>query len=70
MCISTDAYGICTIHANSADSTLARLEDLLLEVVQTVPKRLIQQAIDVIVFMNRDKQGQHCVADLRLLYQI
>jgi type IV secretion system protein VirB11 len=62
--------GICTIHANSADSTLARLEDLLLEVVQTIPKRLIQQAIDVIVFMNRDKQGQHRVAELRLLYQV
>jgi len=60
--------GICTIHANSADSTLARLEDLLLEVVQTIPKRLIQQAIDIIVFMNRDKQGQHRVAELRLLY--
>jgi len=58
--------GICTIHANSVDSTLARLEDLLLEVVQTVPQRLIEQAIDIIVFMNRDKQGRHRVAELRL----
>jgi type IV secretion system protein TrbB len=58
--------GICTIHANSADSTLTRLEDLILEVVQTVPSHLIQQAIDVIIFMKRNKQGQHGVAELLL----
>ena len=53
--------GICTIHANSAQSTLTRLEDLIQEVVSIVPQRLIIEAIDVIVFMRRDKQGKHIV---------
>ncbi|MEM9243048.1 MAG: P-type conjugative transfer ATPase TrbB [Pseudomonadota bacterium] len=56
--------GLCTIHANSAESTIDRLEDLLLEAVSTVPKRLVYQAIDVIVFMARNKAGQHHVAEL------
>ena len=57
--------GICTLHANSADSTLARLEDLLLEVMPTIPKRLIQHAVDMIVFMQRNKTGNHCVSELK-----
>lgn len=53
--------GICTIHANSAEAVVARLEDLIREVVASVPRRLIEQAIDLVVFMERNREGQHCV---------
>lgn len=59
--------GICTIHANSAHAALTRLEDLLLEVVTSVPHRLIHEAIDIIVFMNRNLQGQHGVQEIKTL---
>ncbi len=53
--------GICTIHANSPEATISRLEDLVHEVVSVIPTRLIQEAIDVIVFMQRDHAGKHKV---------
>lgn len=53
--------GLCTLHANSAESTLNRLEDLLLEVVTSVPKRFLEEAIDCIVFMGRNHAGRHMV---------
>lgn len=56
--------GICTIHANSATAALTRLEDLLLEVIHHVPPRLIQEAIDIVVFMKRNHQGQPVVDDV------
>lgn len=56
--------GICTIHANSPEGTLARLEDLVQEAVGVVPTRLIQQAVNVIVFMRRDEQGQYLIASI------
>jgi len=43
--------GIATIHANSAVSALYRLEQLIQEAVVTVPRRLIADAIDRIVFI-------------------
>jgi P-type conjugative transfer ATPase TrbB len=43
--------GIATVHANSAIAALYRLEQLIQEAVVTVPKRLIAEAIDVIVFI-------------------
>jgi type IV secretion system protein TrbB len=43
--------GIATVHANSARSALYRLEQLVQESVITVPRRLIAEAIDVIVFI-------------------
>ncbi len=43
--------GIATIHANSAGAALYRLESLVQESVATVPKRLIAEAIDLIVFI-------------------
>lgn len=53
--------GICTIHANSPESTISRLEDLVHEVVSVVPTNLIQEAIDIVVFMKRDHNGKHKV---------
>ena len=43
--------GITTLHANSAEAGLYRLEQLVQEVVITVPRRLIAQAIDIVVFL-------------------
>jgi type IV secretion system protein VirB11 len=43
--------GIATVHANSARSALYRLEQLIQEAVATVPRRLIAEAIDLIVFI-------------------
>jgi type IV secretion system protein VirB11 len=44
--------GITTRHANSAASALIRLEQLVQEAVITVPRALIAEAIDLIVFMS------------------
>jgi len=44
--------GIATVHANSAMSALHRIEGLVQEVVVTVPRRLIADAIDIIVFIS------------------
>ena len=43
--------GIATVHANSARSALYRIEQLCQEAVVTVPRRLIAEAIDMIVFI-------------------
>ena len=43
--------GIATVHANSARSALYRLEQLIQEAVVTVPRRLIADAIDMILFI-------------------
>lgn len=44
--------GIATVHANSAHSALYRLEQLVQEIVVTVPRRLIADAIDLVVFIS------------------
>jgi P-type conjugative transfer ATPase TrbB len=43
--------GIATVHANSAIAALYRLEQLVQESVVTVPRRLIAEAIEMIVFI-------------------
>ena len=43
--------GITTVHANSAQAGLYRLEQLVQEAVVTVPRDLIVQAIDIVVFL-------------------
>ncbi|WP_091145479.1 P-type conjugative transfer ATPase TrbB [Novosphingobium sp. CF614] len=43
--------GIATVHANSAASALYRIEQLIQEAVVTVPRRLVADAIDMIVFI-------------------
>jgi type IV secretion system protein VirB11 len=43
--------GIATVHANSAGSALFRLEQLVQEAVVAVPRRLIAEAIDLVVFI-------------------
>lgn len=46
--------GLGTIHANSAADALQRLEDLIGEVVQNVPRRAIAAAVNLIAFVRRD----------------
>jgi P-type conjugative transfer ATPase TrbB len=43
--------GIATVHANSGRAALYRLEQLIQEAVVTVPRRLIVEAIDMVVFI-------------------
>lgn len=45
--------GLLTLHANSADDALARLEDLCMEAVSAPPKRLIASAVDLVAFIAR-----------------
>jgi P-type conjugative transfer ATPase TrbB len=43
--------GIATVHANGALPALYRLEQLVQEAIPVVPKRLIAEAIDLVVFI-------------------
>ena len=56
--------GIATVHANSASSALYRIEQLVQETVVTVPRRLIAEAIDLVVFIagrgTRTPHRDHC----------
>lgn len=56
--------GVCTVHANSPVATFTRLRDLVQEVINVVPERLIQEAIDIIVFMQRDGQGKYKITSI------
>ncbi|KHK91882.1 P-type conjugative transfer ATPase TrbB [Novosphingobium malaysiense] len=44
--------GIATVHANSAEAALYRLEQLVQEAVVAVPRQLIAEAIDLVVFIS------------------
>jgi type IV secretion system protein TrbB len=44
--------GVTTVHANSAAAGLYRLEQLVQEAVVTVPRSLIVEAIDIVVFLS------------------
>ena len=50
--------GIATVHANSARSALYRIEQLVAENVITVPRRLIAEAIDMVVFISGRGTGR------------
>lgn len=59
--------GIATVHANSACSALYRIEQLVSEGVVTVPRRLIADAIDMVVFISGRGTGRRIesVAEVR-----
>ena len=44
--------GIATVHANSAEAGIYRIEQLILEGANSVPRTLIAEAINVIVFIS------------------
>jgi type IV secretion system protein TrbB len=50
--------GIATVHANSARAALYRIEQLIQEAVTTVPRRLIAEAIDLVVFIQGRGPGR------------
>ena len=72
--------GIATVHANSGRAALYRIEQLIQEAVVTVPRRLIAEAIDLVVFIQGrgtarrietiskvtglDRDGDYAVTDL------
>lgn len=56
--------GLSTIHANSAREALVRIEDLIAEVTTTLPRRMIAQAIDVVVHIRRTREGRRIEAIL------
>ncbi|CAN5374335.1 P-type conjugative transfer ATPase TrbB [soil metagenome] len=56
--------GLSTIHANSADDVLRRMEDLIAEVSSTTPRRAIAQAVDRIVHIRRTAAGRQIQAVL------
>lgn len=74
--------GIATLHANSAATALYRVEQLIQEAVVTVPRRLIAEAIDMIVFIagrgtarrvetvarvaGLDRDGNYALSDITL----
>lgn len=56
--------GLTTLHANSAEDVLRRLEDLLGEVTTRTPNRMIAQAVDRIVHVRRTADGRRVEAVL------
>ena len=59
--------GVATVHANSAKAALSRLEQLILEGVVVVPRSLIAEAIDVIVFISGRGSKRSVETILRLV---
>lgn len=56
--------GIATIHANSARAALSRLEQLCMEVCDRPPTALIEEAIDLVVFIARGGPAGRIVAEI------
>lgn len=56
--------GLSTLHANSAEDALRRMEDLIAEVVSVVPQRAIGDAIDLVVQIRRTSEGRRVEAIL------
>ena len=58
--------GLATLHANSAEDALSRLEDLVGEVSRHVPRRAIARTIQLIVFVRRTHEGRRVDAVSRV----
>jgi type IV secretion system protein TrbB len=54
--------GLATLHANSAEDALSRLEDLVGEVSRHVPRRAIARTIQLVVFVRRTHRGRRVEA--------
>lgn len=59
--------GLSTLHANSAEEALSRLEDLISEVAAQIPHRAIGQAVDLIVHIRRTPAGRRVEETLEVL---
>ncbi len=58
--------GLTTLHANSAEAALTRLEQLIQEAVITVPRALLAEAIDMLVFITGRGAARRVETILRL----
>lgn len=58
--------GLSTLHANSAEETLLRVEDLLSEVTARTPRRAVVRSIDLIVHIRRTPEGRRIERLLRV----
>ena len=58
--------GIATVHANSAASALHRIEQLIQEAAVTVPRALLADAIDIIVFISGRGTSRRIASIVRL----
>jgi type IV secretion system protein VirB11 len=58
--------GLTTVHANSAPAALTRLEQLVQEAVVSVPRALIAEAIDLVVFIKGrgSERRVECILEL------
>lgn len=59
--------GITTLHANSAEGALRRLEQLASEATSRMPHELIAEAIDVVIFMSRQDGARRVTEGIRVL---
>jgi len=59
--------GITTVHANSAIAGLARIEQLILEGISSVPRTLIAEAVDVIVYISGRGEARRIETIARLM---
>ena len=50
--------GLGTVHANTGGDALHRWRTLIAEVTTTVPKRLIAQAVDLVIHLKRTPSGR------------
>ncbi len=50
--------GVATVHANSAEQALHRLEQLIMEAINHPMHKLISEAVDMIVFIKKTKSGR------------
>jgi type IV secretion system protein TrbB len=58
--------GLSTIHANSAQEVLHRLEDLIAEVSVQVPRRAIAQSVQLIAHISRTSSKRRLEALLEV----
>jgi type IV secretion system protein TrbB len=59
--------GLATIHANSAQDALLRLEDLTSEVAAIIPRRAIGQAINLVIHIARTREGRRVEGLIEIL---
>jgi type IV secretion system protein VirB11 len=59
--------GCTTIHANSAEEAVERLEDLISEVTERVSSRAIARAINLLVYIERTPWGRRLSSIIRLV---
>ena len=58
--------GLCTVHANGVKEALVRLELLIEEVVQNVPRTLIAETINAIIYIEKNNGMRRipCIAEV------